>query len=819
MKVLLCVVVCLLPFFGNSQELKTLPGFSAKKIYDVKQKSEGSWVSMCFDDKGNLFACDQKGSLYRMQADKNGIKNLTKIKSPGRAHGLLWAYDSLYMMTNHSKFSILHRLWDKDNDGKFEQVDDVLKLYGKGEHGPHAIVKTQDGKDLYVVLGNFTLTPNIPAVGTRNWQEDTLLTHMPDAGGFSANKKAPGGLVLRISPDGKKKKIIASGLRNTYDIALSPQGELFGYDSDADRDAGTPWYRPTRVNHIVSGGEYGWRTGTSKWPDYYIDSLGSVLDVGPGCPTGLIFGTKAKFPAKYRKALFIMDWTYGRIYSVQLNEDGGTYKGKQEIFIQGKPLAVTDMDFGPDGALYFTTGGRGLQSALYRVEYTGSESTETSFPEVNETVKLRREIEKAHNPEKRSIDEFIKHTAHTDRNVRFAARIAIENQGYVFKDAFLKATNADSVLTLAVAMARCAPKTDSKVILNKLLSLKLNDLSTRQVNDLTRCYALTFARLGKTDPQTQQKIGDVFNQVYPHKDQTLNRELCRLLVYLEHPEVLPKTVKVMETSKFTPAEFKTDFIPEYYTGGSAFKNIHENSPNEQGIHFTLMLTNQKLNWTPELATRVMEWLVSQYDKIGGRCYSGYLGEIRRRIIENLDPESKKAAVKITLYKPSFDTSFEAPKGPGRAWTVDSSLELTKALKGDPINGKKMYQAVLCAKCHFKDGKGGEIGPDLSTLHTRYSKRDIIDAIINPSSIISEQFTNVEIQMRSGAMLQGQMAELPSGDVKLAMNPFDLSQTQTLKKKDILKIKPSSLSPMPPSLINALNPQELADFLAYLTGEK
>ena len=89
--------------------------------------------------------------------------------------------------------------------------------------------------------------------------------------------------------------------------AFNRAGELFTYDSDMEWDQGSPWYVPTRIVHAISGGDYGWRSGAGRWPAYYADSLPPVLDVGPGSPTGITFGTKAKFPAKYQRALFACD--------------------------------------------------------------------------------------------------------------------------------------------------------------------------------------------------------------------------------------------------------------------------------------------------------------------------------------------------------------------------------------------------------------------------------------------------------------------------------------------------------------------------------
>ena len=83
--------------------------------------------------------------------------------------------------------------------------------------------------------------------------------------------------------------MFAGGLQNPYDLAFNAQGELFTADSDMEWDTGMTWYRPTRVNHVVPGAEFGWRSGWAKWPDYYHDSLPAVVDLGRGSPTGLEF--------------------------------------------------------------------------------------------------------------------------------------------------------------------------------------------------------------------------------------------------------------------------------------------------------------------------------------------------------------------------------------------------------------------------------------------------------------------------------------------------------------------------------------------------
>ena len=161
---------------------------------------------------------------------------------------------------------------------------------------------------LYTVCGNFTDPPADLCASSphRNYADDLALKRAEDGNGFGAGKLPPGGFVARMDLDGKNIELFSAGLRNTYDIAFNTDGELFGFDSDMEWDWGTPWYRPIRVFHSVRGGEQGFREGSAKWPEYYFDSLPATATVGIGSPTGVIFGTGAKFPLKYQKAFFAL---------------------------------------------------------------------------------------------------------------------------------------------------------------------------------------------------------------------------------------------------------------------------------------------------------------------------------------------------------------------------------------------------------------------------------------------------------------------------------------------------------------------------------
>src|SRR6185369_13248649 len=119
-------------------------------------------------------------------------------------------------------------------------------------------------------------------------------------------------------------------------------------------------------------GEYGWRSGWSKWPDYYVDSLPAVVDTGRGSPAGIAAYNHFMFPVRFHGSLFTADWSQGKILAIKLKRTGASYTATTETFLEGNPLNVTDLEVGPDGWLYFSTGGRGTSGGIYRVTWKGT---------------------------------------------------------------------------------------------------------------------------------------------------------------------------------------------------------------------------------------------------------------------------------------------------------------------------------------------------------------------------------------------------------------------------------------------------------------
>ncbi len=434
--------------------IKVKKDYKVELLYSVPRETQGSWINMTVDPKGRLIVSDQGsskdakkkdvvGRLYRITPPAIGGKaEDTKVEmlpvELGEAHGLLWAFDSLYVVVNEGRKSKPRGLWrvtSSKNDDVLDTKELLKEIDGGGEHGPHAVILGPDKKSLYVLHGNHTKPiktdhTTVPPI----WGEDFLTPRLWDATGHAVGIMAPAGCIYKTDKDGKEWELISMGYRNQYDMAFNRDGELFTFDADMEWDMSLPWYRPTRVCHAVPGSEFGWRGGTGKMYEYMPDNLPPVVNVGPGSPTGIVFGYGAKFPAKYQDALFCCDWSFGKLYAVHLKEKGASYTGEVEEFLNGSPLPLTDVVINPkDGAMYFTIGGRSTMSGLYRVTYVGKESTRASrplaLPGTNKAKQARWSLESYYgHTDPKAAEAAWRYLGHEDRFLRYAARTVLEFQ-------------------------------------------------------------------------------------------------------------------------------------------------------------------------------------------------------------------------------------------------------------------------------------------------------------------------------------------------------------------------------------------------------
>jgi len=812
-----------------ADELILQPGFKAELLYTVPKPEQGSWVSLAVSPEGDLVAGDQGGVLWRVSLKDPNKPVVTKIDTKFfGCHGLLFAHGALYACTSEKGKGDIWRLRDTKGDGSYAEQTMIRALKGSGEHGPHQLVLDRDGSIL-VVGGNHTKLPDDEKAGApvKRYDEDDLLKKYEDANGHASGIKAVGGWIARMDKDGKDWVRVTTCFRNPYDCSVAPDGDIFTYDSDMEWDMGAPWYRPTRIYLCTPGGELGWRSGAGNNAFPTLDMQPALVDIGPGSPTGTTMGTGAKFPASYQRAFFACDWTFATLYAVHLTPEGGGWKARKEVFAAGKPFSVTDAVIRPqDGHMYVTIGGRGGQSALYRITYKGAEPTApVAWFDATPEQKLRRELEALRDvaPSAAALDKAWPLMGHADRWVRYAARIAVEHQPVDAWRSRVKAdANLDLALNAALALARSGGAPDLGAIVTAADSAaNSKDLRLRQ--DRLRVLHVAFARHGKPDAAIVARLGKESAGRIPSGDNALDRLLAQLAIYLGEPSAPARVLQAMKIAQPAPAVVADPEILARHPGyAKAAANAMAVTPSSTRIGLAVYLSRATVGWTPELRKQFFGYLDVLAQAEGGNSLKGFVRNIRKESLAAA-PEAERPELEliapVAARKPA--APIPAAAGPGRLWTHAEALKVWEEAKAkktfDFANGQKMFAAALCSQCHRMGNDGGAQGPDLSGLGARTAPADVLMSIVQPNAVLSDQYANSVIGRVDGGKTIGRILNEEGDKLELSVNPFDPAVTISVNRSDILSIDRSPDSPMPVGLINSLNAQEVADLLAYLVS--
>ncbi|MFS4416344.1 c-type cytochrome [Maribacter sp. 2307ULW6-5] len=824
--------------------------FALEQLHHPSAVGQGSWVALAAAPGNTLYASDQRGKLYHIKLPELSGKMTPDDVVPlalniGAAQGLLWAHNALYVAVNknwdnggqttgESYGSGIYKLTDTTGDGSLDQVEMLLRLEGSGEHGPHSLVPSPDGKEIYFIAGNHTLVPEQIKKSSRvplHWGEDNLFAPFLDARGHATDIKAPGGWIAKFTPDGSHWELVSAGYRNPFDLAFNPDGELFTYDSDMEWDIGMPWYRPTRICHVTSGSEYGWRTGSGKWPAYYPDNLPAVHNLEQGSPTAVLPGAALHFPPEYQNGLFVMDWSFGTVYHIDLEPQGSSYGASRKEFFSGAPLPLTDMVAGEDGHLYFATGGRGLDSRLYRLHYKGH--LEPTAPTGNEEGKalreLRRSLEAHHSgePNKNAIALAWQHLDHEDRFIRYAARLVLEHQPYaLWKERWQREAAPTKQIEASIALARSGTPAEKQDLLTVLQGIPFQELKDREQLDFLRACSLSFIRMGDPGTAHKKNLVEKLGPHFPGKNRAINRELAQLLLYADAPGILDRLVQQLQhhTQQGTVGEEasllseETTLRSEQY--GPLIREVIAQMPPSEAIFYGMLLSNATKGWTNALREDYFSWYFDVLDSKGGRSFKAYMEDVRQRALAQV-PEAERTHYQELsgVYSPATDIAdLPEPIGPGGNYSGDDMGSIVWGSPGTEPSfeaGKRAFAAGMCIVCHRMRGEGGASGPDLTQVHTKFGRGDLLYAIYSPNEDISDQYANTLFTMKDGKKLAGRIKSEGADGIVLMPNPFNENYTVTLNPEEVAERGLSPISPMPAGLLNRLNENEIRNLFAYV----
>lgn len=281
------------------------------------------------DLNGSLGAKANKGKVVRcVDADNDGkadeFKTFCEVESP---RGLWWDNDKTLYVLHPPNITAYH---DDNGDGVSDRQEDILTGLGfdlkfrGADHTTNGFRYAIDGF-FYIAVGDYG------AIQAKGKDGRTLQLH--------------GGGVVRIRPDGTGLELVADGLRNIYDVAVSPTLDLFTRDNTND---GGGWN--VRVSHIHATGHYGYPRLFKNFNDEIIQPL---ADYGGGSPCGALFLDEPGFPEDYKQALLFCEWGAGAITRHPLTANGSTFKiAADNSFKFPRP---TDIDVDGSGRLYISS--------------------------------------------------------------------------------------------------------------------------------------------------------------------------------------------------------------------------------------------------------------------------------------------------------------------------------------------------------------------------------------------------------------------------------------------------------------------------------
>src|SRR5262249_27606114 len=137
---------------------------------------------------------------------------------------------------------------------------------------------------------------------------------------------------------------------------------------------------------------------------------------------------------------------------------------------------------------------------------------------------------------------------------------------------------------------------------------------------------------------------------------------------------------------------------------------------------------------------------------------------------------------------------------------------------DAAAGRRVFfhpKLAGCYHCHKSEGRGREVGPDLSTVG-RNERRQNVESVFQPSALVAPHYQVWQIEttdgkVRTGMLMNTQLDDYTYADAKgefFKLNTRDVVESQALPK-----------SIMPDNLPDLLTDQELRDLFAYLASRR
>ncbi|HLY07927.1 MAG TPA: PVC-type heme-binding CxxCH protein [Planctomycetota bacterium] len=651
-------------------------------------------------------------------------------------------------------------------------------------------------------------------------------------------KDTEGGKIFRCGPDGTGLLQVATGFWNPFHACFDTDGRLFAVDNDPDSRP------PCRLVHVVQGGDYGFKFRNGRkglhpftaWNGELPGTLPMVCGTGEA-PCAVLQYQHDAFPADYRGTLLATSWGDHIIQRYVLEPKGASFTTKPETIVKGgENFRPVGMAQAPDGSLFFTDWvdrsyelhGKGR---LWRLRAKSPGTVPTASRAPKNTPELLRMNEVLATTSKDALPGLVPLLADPDP---FLAGAAIHTLSRVGGPAFLLPHVADPnpKIRLGVLMAlRRTPDTSAAATF-----LEDSDVAIRRaaiqwagedrLGDLAAAMEKTASRIPVTKEIFEAYLAstDLLAGRSPSQVDQVGSEILIARMFDDPAE--PAVLRALSLRMLRPTH------PSVSTA-KLEKLLDTDAALRPDVVRALM--NRPEDAAQSILRRVAGDPALRSDAVSGLAHSAASSEETRRILLAAleGPASAEAMRSLSgaIERPEVKEALERKGGElvaillGRPAGLPPSMEgwqKVAASPGDAAAGERLFfhpKGPQCFACHRVNGRGGIVGPDLSTIGNVLNRDKLVESIVDPSREIAPTFVLWKIRTTKGVIVDGRILDedpAPTGEILL----IDAQGKQTkVKNQEIEERQASKVSIMPEKLPERMTRKDFRDLIEFLSTLK
>lgn len=612
-----------------------------------------------------------------------------------------------------------------------------------------------------------------------------------------------GGNIYWCRSDGKNLRRYATGFWNPFGIHIDSLGRIIAVDNDPDS------MPPCRMVHVVEGGDYGYqfRYGRSgrhpfqAWNGQQRGTLPMIAGTGEA-PCEVLRYESNGLPSDYFGQYLVTAWADHRLERYELKPRGASFTAEQKILIQGgKNFRPTGLAIAPDGSLFMAD--------WVLPDYTLHNKGAIWHVRPKQPLQFKREPLK-----------------------ELRARDRKQNDVWPPMNlASIKTMNAIADVPKLLALATDAdPFVQNAARLQLARSTSLLDSIKQEGLKSAERIAVLLAQAANGDVKYQDLLPSYLKDDDEEvrflaakwiSDQALNRFEPQIEAAITDPKL---SVRMMMAYATALARIKGESVSD-----AGLADRFADKLNEAGLDDAMKM--QLLRLVPpsnkKLTIKLLQRLLQssneslRNDVVLTLCL--HPQPERKAVLKNVAADEKNSsglralAQQGLLEQPA--TVVEATDSTKRPLVDQRTEWLTRfGTNGNIEAGRRLFyhpQKAGCYRCHQVDGRGSEIGPDLSTIGRTEPQR-ILESLLQPSATVAPAYQAWTLAMHDGRVLNGIL-------VRTYLDEYTYLDAQgkpfTVKTHDIAETKASPTSIMPEGLLKQLTDQEVRDLLAFLISRK